>query len=145
VGSVDQLLTLRGPSTASGSPPDGRGGNGTRGPLVILVTELVACDILPVTKHESVLPESVQEALGQLVGAAQEGLLALSVGVGQRFAAARARPVRRVRRGHRFGYQALMATSPTSTCGGLMARLLRFAAIQSLAIWIDASAPAWSS
>ena len=34
------------------------------------------------TKHEHVLPERVQEALGELVGAAQEGLLALSVGVG---------------------------------------------------------------
>src|ERR1039458_5421863 len=32
--------------------------------------------------QEVVLPESVQEALGQLVGAAKEGLLALSVGVG---------------------------------------------------------------
>ena len=31
---------------------------------------------------EVVLPECVQEALGQLVGAAKEGLLALSVGVG---------------------------------------------------------------
>ena len=31
---------------------------------------------------EVVLPERVQEALGQLVGAAREGLLALSVGVG---------------------------------------------------------------
>src|SRR5271170_4294049 len=34
------------------------------------------------TRDEAVLPERVQEALGQLVGAAQEGLLALSVGVG---------------------------------------------------------------
>lgn len=34
------------------------------------------------TKQESVLPERVQEALGELVGAAREGLLALSVGVG---------------------------------------------------------------
>ena len=34
------------------------------------------------TMHEAVLPERVQEALGQLVGAAKEGLLALSVGVG---------------------------------------------------------------
>ena len=34
------------------------------------------------TTQEAVLPERVQEALGQLVGAAQEGLLALSVGVG---------------------------------------------------------------
>ena len=31
---------------------------------------------------EAVLPERLQEALGQLVGAAKEGLLALSVGVG---------------------------------------------------------------
>ena len=31
---------------------------------------------------EAVLPERVQEALGELVGAAKEGLLALSVGVG---------------------------------------------------------------
>ena len=31
---------------------------------------------------EVVLPARVQEALGQLVGAAKEGLLALSVGVG---------------------------------------------------------------
>jgi putative transposase len=34
------------------------------------------------TMPEAVLPERVQEALGQLVGAAKEGLLALSVGVG---------------------------------------------------------------
>ena len=34
------------------------------------------------SKDEGVLPERVQEALGQLVGAAKEGLLALSVGVG---------------------------------------------------------------
>jgi putative transposase len=34
------------------------------------------------TRDEGVLPESVQEALGELVGAAKEGLLALSVGVG---------------------------------------------------------------
>jgi putative transposase len=34
------------------------------------------------THDEAVLPERVQEALGQLVGAAKEGLLALSVGVG---------------------------------------------------------------
>ena len=31
---------------------------------------------------ETVLPLGVQEALGELVGAAKEGLLALSVGVG---------------------------------------------------------------
>ena len=34
------------------------------------------------TSDEAVLPERVQEALGQLVGAAKEGLLSLSVGVG---------------------------------------------------------------
>jgi putative transposase len=34
------------------------------------------------TMQEAVLPERVQDALGQLVGAAKEGLLALSVGVG---------------------------------------------------------------
>ena len=34
------------------------------------------------TSDEGVLPERVQEALGQLVGAAREGLLALSVEVG---------------------------------------------------------------
>ena len=34
------------------------------------------------TMEEAVLPERVQVALGQLVGAAKEGLLALSVGVG---------------------------------------------------------------
>lgn len=35
-----------------------------------------------VTAHEAVLPTRVQEALGELVGAAKEGLLALSVGAG---------------------------------------------------------------
>jgi hypothetical protein len=34
------------------------------------------------TKHKHVLPERVQEALGELLGAAREGLMALSVGVG---------------------------------------------------------------
>ena len=34
------------------------------------------------TSQEAVLPVRVQEALGRLVGAAKEGLLALSVGVG---------------------------------------------------------------
>ena len=34
------------------------------------------------TSDEAVLPERVKEALGQLVGAAKEGLLALSVEVG---------------------------------------------------------------
>jgi hypothetical protein len=35
-----------------------------------------------VVMQEPVLPERVQEALGELAGAAKEGLLALSVGVG---------------------------------------------------------------
>jgi putative transposase len=34
------------------------------------------------TNNEAVLPDRVQEALGELVEAAKEGLLALSVGVG---------------------------------------------------------------
>jgi len=34
------------------------------------------------TSQEAVLPARVQEALGQLVGAAKEGLLALSVVLG---------------------------------------------------------------
>ena len=34
------------------------------------------------TRDEAVLPERVREALGQLMGAAKEGLLALSVEVG---------------------------------------------------------------
>ena len=38
--------------------------------------------IAEATHDEVVLPERVQEALGQLVGAAREGLLALSVEVG---------------------------------------------------------------
>jgi hypothetical protein len=44
----------------------------------------VKCNV-PVAEainDEAVLPERVQEALGQLVGAAKEGLLALSVEVG---------------------------------------------------------------
>ncbi len=35
-----------------------------------------------VTRREHPLPSRVQEALGELVGVAQEGLLALSVGLG---------------------------------------------------------------
>ncbi len=38
--------------------------------------------VVQATDHEAVFPERVQEALGQLVGAAREGLLALSVEVG---------------------------------------------------------------
>lgn len=41
------------------------------GPQVVTSTEAL----------ESPLPAAIQEALGELVGAAQEGLLALSVGV----------------------------------------------------------------
>jgi putative transposase len=37
-----------------------------------------------VEAQESPLPAQIQEALGELVGAAREGLLALSVGVGLR-------------------------------------------------------------
>jgi putative transposase len=43
-------------------------------PAVTVVTALQAA--------ESPLPAQIQEALGELVGAAREGLLALSVGVG---------------------------------------------------------------
>ena len=38
--------------------------------------------VVEATQDEAVLPERVQDALGQLVGAAKEGLLALSVEVG---------------------------------------------------------------
>jgi putative transposase len=38
--------------------------------------------VVEATRDEAVLPERVQEALGQLVGAAKEGLLALSVELG---------------------------------------------------------------
>jgi putative transposase len=38
--------------------------------------------VTTVEASESPLPAQVQEALGELVGAAREGLLALSVGVG---------------------------------------------------------------
>jgi putative transposase len=44
------------------------------GPQVVSTAEAV----------ESPLPAEIQEALGELVGAAREGLLALSVGVGLR-------------------------------------------------------------
>jgi hypothetical protein len=44
------------------------------GPQVVTTTEAI----------ESPLPAEIQEALGELVGAAREGLLALSVGVGLR-------------------------------------------------------------
>ena len=38
--------------------------------------------VVEATNDEAVLPERVQEVLGRLVGAAKEGLLALSVEVG---------------------------------------------------------------
>jgi len=38
--------------------------------------------ITALAASESPLPAQIQEALGELVGAAREGLLALSVGVG---------------------------------------------------------------
>jgi len=38
--------------------------------------------VTTVAAAESALPPQIQEALGELVGAAREGLLALSVGVG---------------------------------------------------------------
>ena len=38
--------------------------------------------VVPVATSQEVLPARVQEALGELVGVAREGLLALSVGVG---------------------------------------------------------------
>jgi hypothetical protein len=55
-----------------GDPPRSKGGTA------------VKCNV-PVAEAingEGVLPERVQEALGQLIGAAREGLLALSVEVG---------------------------------------------------------------
>jgi hypothetical protein len=53
-------------------------------PVKIEGGTVVSCNV-PVaeaTQGEAVLPERVQEALGELVGAAKEGLLALSVEVG---------------------------------------------------------------
>ena len=38
--------------------------------------------VTPAEASELPLPAEIQEALGELVGAAREGLLALSVGVG---------------------------------------------------------------
>ena len=68
------------------------------------------------TNDEAVLPERVQEALGQLVGAAKEGLLALSVEVGlgvlRRAAGAggRARSSARRASGTRSGPRSVTAT-----------------------------------
>ena len=41
--------------------------------------------VTPAEALESPLPPRIQEALGELVGAAREGLFALSVGVGLRW------------------------------------------------------------
>src|SRR5437764_9735264 len=55
-----------------GDPPRSKGGTAVKGNV----------PVVEATRDEVVLPERVQEALGELVGAAKEGLLALSVGVG---------------------------------------------------------------
>jgi mutator family transposase len=55
-----------------GDSPRSRGGTAVK----------EAVPVAQATRDVAVLPECVQEALGQLAGAAKEGLLALSVGVG---------------------------------------------------------------
>ena len=55
-----------------GDPPRSKGGTAVKGNV----------PVVEATRDEAVLPERVQESLGQLVGAAKEGLLALSVEVG---------------------------------------------------------------
>jgi putative transposase len=57
-----------------GDPPQIEGGTAVKGTTVSVAQAAIA--------PEAVLPARVQEALGELVGAAKEGLLALSVGVG---------------------------------------------------------------
>src|ERR1043165_1154759 len=57
-----------------GDPPKIKGGTAVNKSTVPLAEAGIA--------SEAVLPVRVQEALGELVGAAKEGLLALSVGVG---------------------------------------------------------------
>jgi hypothetical protein len=57
-----------------GDPPKIEGGTAVKDTTVPLAQAVIA--------QEAVLPVRVQEALGELVGAAKEGLLALSVGVG---------------------------------------------------------------
>jgi putative transposase len=57
-----------------GDPPKIEGGTAVK-ETTVSVTQVA-------TAPEAVLPERVQEVLGELVGAAKEGLLALSVGVG---------------------------------------------------------------
>src|SRR5204863_4448019 len=58
--------------SVAGDPPRSRGGTAVSSNV----------PVAQATMSEGVFPERVQEALGQLVGAAKEGLLALSVGVG---------------------------------------------------------------
>jgi putative transposase len=55
-----------------GDPPRSKGGTAVNSNV----------PVAEATNDEAVLPERVQEVLGELVGAAREGLLALSVGVG---------------------------------------------------------------
>src|SRR5690242_16430501 len=55
-----------------GDPPRSKGGTAVSSNV----------PVAEATSDEAVLPVRVQEALGQLVGAAKDGLLALSVGVG---------------------------------------------------------------
>src|SRR5437764_3354062 len=55
-----------------GDPPRSKGGTAVSSNV----------PVAEATRDEAVLPERVQEALGQLVGAAKEGLLSLSVAVG---------------------------------------------------------------
>jgi hypothetical protein len=57
-----------------GDPPKTEGGTAVKETTVSVAQAALA--------QEAVLPARVQEALGELVGAAKEGLLALSVGVG---------------------------------------------------------------
>jgi putative transposase len=56
-----------------GDPPQIEGGTAVKETTVL---------VAQAAEGEAVLPARVQEALGQLVGAAKDGLLALSVGVG---------------------------------------------------------------
>ena len=44
--------------------------------------KVLGAKVVTTAAAESALPPQIQEALGELVGAAREGLLALSVGVG---------------------------------------------------------------
>jgi hypothetical protein len=57
-----------------GDPPQIEGGTAVKEAAVSVAEAAIA--------QEAVLPARVREALGELVGVAKEGLLALSVGVG---------------------------------------------------------------